>query len=156
MLNTYIRNNGITQTLINKNNVNHVNEVTWDADYNGDVANISINTNDDGKTDHYNFSLDNSDLDNILNVSSVGGPIDARLKNDFKSRSLDYDTDFYKIKIEDSKHPESIQDLLSPLIVNKKSHQTTHKHRRHKRSKTKSRRKPKSTSKSKSKRFTLF
>ena len=35
MLNTYIKNRGITQTLINNNNQKQFNQINWDADYAG-------------------------------------------------------------------------------------------------------------------------
>ena len=42
MLNTFIKNRGTTKTIIHNNNDNNVNEINWDADYDGDVANISM------------------------------------------------------------------------------------------------------------------
>ena len=62
MLNTYIKNQGITKTIIHDNNHNHINQVKWDADYDGDIANLSIDTNTDGKRKHFDFSLDNLEL----------------------------------------------------------------------------------------------
>ena len=61
MLNTYIKNRGITQTILHENNKNHFNQVNWDADYDGDIANISVNSNIDGKRDRFDISLDNEE-----------------------------------------------------------------------------------------------
>jgi len=83
MLNTYIKNRGMTQTIIIDNNNNQINQLNWEADYDGDVANISIDTDTNGKSNHYDIKLDNNDLDNILNVESVNIPIHKRLKMDF-------------------------------------------------------------------------
>ena len=48
MLNTYIKNRGITQTLINNNNQKQFNQINWDADYDGQNANISVTSDTDG------------------------------------------------------------------------------------------------------------
>jgi hypothetical protein len=87
MLNTYIKNQGITQTIVHDNNHNHFNQINWDADYDGNIANISVNSNNDGKRQKFNISLDNEDLANILNVPSINTPIDKRLKMDFQDPS---------------------------------------------------------------------
>jgi hypothetical protein len=83
MLNTYIKNRGMTKTIILDNNHNHINQINWDADYDGDVANISIDSKSNGKSKHFDIKLDNNDLANLLNIQSVNMPIDKRLKMDF-------------------------------------------------------------------------
>ena len=83
MLNTYIKNRGITQTLINNNNQKQFNQINWDADYDGQNANISFTSDTDGNKNHFDIKLDNEDLANILNVPSVSMPIDKRLQMDF-------------------------------------------------------------------------
>jgi hypothetical protein len=83
MLNTYIKNQGISKTFVRNNNRNYTNEMNWDTDYDGDVANIRFDENQNGLHRHYEFSLDNEDLANILNVESVNIPIDKRLEMDF-------------------------------------------------------------------------
>ena len=83
MLNTYIKNRGITKTLIHNNRHNHVNEIAWDADYDGNIANITLDTDTNGKHKHYDIKLDNQDLANILNIQSVNMPIHKRLQMDF-------------------------------------------------------------------------
>jgi hypothetical protein len=152
MLNAYIRNNGLTQTLIKKNNRNHINQISWDADYNGDIANILVNTNENGKKDHYAFSLNNSDLEKLLNVSSVDAPLDSRLREDF-----------YKLDFEDydENGDKNDEELLKPLVVYQNLRHKTRKQRKnnHKpyRSKTKSKSKSNKSSRSKTpKSFTLF
>ena len=84
MLDTYIKNQGVTQTIVHDNNNNHFNQIKWDADYDGNIANISVNSNIDGKKDRFNISLDNDDLADILNIPSVNMPIDKRLQLDFQ------------------------------------------------------------------------
>jgi hypothetical protein len=83
MLNTYIKNRGITQTLVNNNNQKQFNQINWDADYDGQNANISVTSDTDGNKNHFDITLDNEDLANMLNIPSVSTPIDKRLQMDF-------------------------------------------------------------------------
>jgi hypothetical protein len=84
MLNTYIKNVGSTQTLIGNNCGAHVQEMEWNADYDGNQAKILVNTNLDGKRKMVHYTLDNADLANMLNINSVKKPLDMRLKMDLK------------------------------------------------------------------------
>ena len=61
MLDTFIKNRGITKTIIHNNNKNQVNEVNWDIDYDGNEANVSLDLNNNGNIDHYKFNLDDRD-----------------------------------------------------------------------------------------------
>lgn len=83
MLNTYVKNRGITKTIIHNNNSNHYNEVNWDADYDGNIANVSLVTNTDGQQKHYGITLDNYDLEKLLTIPSINVPIHDRLNKDF-------------------------------------------------------------------------
>ena len=84
MLETFNKNRGITKTIIHKNNQNKVNEVNWDADYDGKKANISLDLNTDGNEKHYDVQLTNDDLAKILNLNSVNKSLDERLLQDFQ------------------------------------------------------------------------
>jgi hypothetical protein len=91
MLNTYIKNKGTTQTLINNNNQKLFNQISWDAEYDGETANVSLTTNTNGDKNHFmkfTAKLDNEDLANILNIPSISKPIHKRLQMDFNDRSL--------------------------------------------------------------------
>jgi hypothetical protein len=81
--NTYIKNVGITKTLINNNNETYANEMKWEGDYNGEIAKFNLDINDNGKKDYIHMELNNDDLLNILNTKSVNTPIHERLKNDY-------------------------------------------------------------------------
>ena len=83
MLNTYIKNRGTTQTLINNNNQKLFNQINWDADYDGEIANISVTTDTDGNKNHFDLKLDNEDLAKILNIPTINIPIDKRIQMDF-------------------------------------------------------------------------
>ena len=105
MLNTFIKNSGTTKTIIHDNNKNNVNVVEWDADYDGDVANISLDLTNNGNVDHYNLKLDNDDLANILNINSIKMPIHKRLEKDFKKAHLIKDPSMYNIYLDDFRSP---------------------------------------------------
>ena len=84
MLDTYIKNRGMSKTIVHKNNHNTINETNWDADYDGAVANVSLDLTKNGRNKHLDFKLTNDDLANMLSIPSVSQPIHKRLKMDFK------------------------------------------------------------------------
>jgi hypothetical protein len=84
MLNNYIKNQGISKTTIYDNNHPSVNLTDWNAVYDGNRANISINSNSNGKQERLDISLDNEDLESILNFPSVNMSIDKRIRMDFQ------------------------------------------------------------------------
>jgi hypothetical protein len=79
-----ISNRGITQTTTYNNCNYDINQIEWNADYNGNTANIDIDYDENGKKKHLNFILNNDDLAEIFNIPSVNDSLDRRLKNDFK------------------------------------------------------------------------
>lgn len=115
MLETYIKNRGMTKTLIHSNNKNQINEINWDADYDGNRANIDLDIANHGHHNKLHFTLDNNDLANILNVNSINLPLHQRLKNDFKKK-IKQKPLIYQIEIEGDNNNPSI----SPLIIPKK------------------------------------
>ena len=116
MLNTYIKNRGLTQTIVHTNNHDQFNELNWDANYDGNLANISVMSNMDGNKKHYNVTLDNEDLANMLNVPSIGMPIDKRLQMDFVKPSFRNDPKILQIELPDLKTPDFLQ--REPYFVN--------------------------------------
>ena len=135
MLNTYIKNRGITQTLINNNNQKQFNQINWDADYDGQNANISVTSDTDGNKNHFDVKLDNEYLANMLNIPSVSTPIDKRLQMDFDD-SFRREPQLLQIEIPDLKTPhvsprkpsylveepetdeQSIEELLESITPN--------------------------------------
>lgn len=117
MLNTYIKNRGITQTIIKDNGNNHINQVNWDADYDGNIANVSLDSNTNGNKEHYVLKLNNDDLANMLNMSSVNTPIHKRLEMDFPEQA------FSKMSL-----PESKDELVIPLTIYKRNKRPYHHH----------------------------
>jgi len=115
MLNTFIKNRGSTKTIIHNSNssnnshnhLNAVNEIKWDADYDGDIANISVTSDTNGQKKHFNITLDKNDLEHILNIPSVDMPIHKRLKMDFSKR---LEPSMYKIELPQQQLPD--EELL--------------------------------------------
>lgn len=150
MVNTYIKNQGITKTIIHDNNHNHINQIKWDADYNGDIANLSVDTNTDGNRKHFDFSLDNQDLANILNIQSVNIPIDKRLKMDFQESYynaeplyIELPTTKFKARKPEYRQENNItrissplngEELIIPLTINEinRNSSTLKHHKKHK------------------------
>jgi hypothetical protein len=157
MLDTYIKNKGTTKTLFYDNNYNNINEINWDADYDGKVANISIDLQNNGKHKYYDVKLNNEDLANILNIPSIEMPLEKRLKKDFNQAPNVYKSDFEGLQpnapygkinpsieelLDSIKHtpnyissPASNEELIIPLSIENNTADKTPK-RQHKKSKT--------------------
>ena len=159
MLNTFIKNRGTTKTIIHNNNHNHISSLDWDADYDGDVAHIALEANNNGKREHLDISLDNDDLANLLNMQTVNIPIDKRLKMDFQESYMDepliLELPKKQFKRTHISSPSPNEELIIPLKIDKTTGKYTFtprkKHRRRKTHIThKVYKKPKSTRKSKS------
>ena len=122
MLNTYIKNRGITQTLVNNNNQKQFNQINWDADYDGQNANISVTSDTDGNKNHFDIKLDNEDLANMLNIPSVSTPIDKRLQIDFddsfrrEPRILQIEVPHLKTPNVQPRQPSYLNQTKSPLV----------------------------------------
>ena len=146
MLNTYIKNRGTIKTIIHDNNENHVNLTNWDVDYDGDMANISVDSNTDGKRKRYSVSLDNQDLANILSMPSVNIPIHKRLQIDFQEPYYQPDPYFIELPATEKPRleemvdrrissPSSGEELIIPLTIDRKARRST-PHKKHKRAKS--------------------
>ena len=110
MLNTYIKNRGLSQTIMNNNNHSNFNELLWDADYDGNSANINISSNNNGNKKRYNINLDNHDLSNMLNIPSVNMPIHKRLQMDFNRPVFRNEPRVLQIELPKMKTPETLID----------------------------------------------
>jgi hypothetical protein len=98
MLDTYIKNRGMTKTIIHNNNRNTVNETNWDADYDGNIANVSLDLIKNGRNKHLDFKFTNNDLANLLTIPSVRQPIHKRIKMDFKKPKSSFDKIFLELE----------------------------------------------------------
>jgi len=91
MTTTYIRNKGITETFFQNGKHQHeLNKVKWDADYNGDLANLKVNINNNGKKKKVQMQFTNEDLAAILSIPAVNKPLEQRLQDDFLSDGQEF------------------------------------------------------------------
>jgi hypothetical protein len=81
----YINQKGIAETVIVDKNGKNKNYTKWDAEYNGENANIIIDSNTNGKNSKYLIKLDNNDIADLLSIQPINRPLDQRLRSDFKS-----------------------------------------------------------------------
>jgi len=131
---------GITQTFIqdDDHNYNDINKSSIHAKYDGNIANISVDLNDNGDKKHYNIQLDNDDLSNILNIKSIDTDLDKRL-NDYKKRNINNRNNIdtpYIVEFESNKAPiyeRNTKPLPLPLIISSKKFTRNTRNTRNKR-----------------------
>jgi hypothetical protein len=80
-----IQNKGMSQTISYVNGKQHVDQIKWDAEFDGKNADVSFDLMKDGKTGHFNVQLDKVALAKMLNVKTVNKPIEKRLLSTFSS-----------------------------------------------------------------------
>jgi hypothetical protein len=69
-----------------KNNKGKMQDIKWDADYDGDVANVQLEITDNNKNKKVKIELTNEDIADMLNVDVVNTDINERLLHDFKKK----------------------------------------------------------------------
>lgn len=90
-MNTSIKNIGMMNTYISKNNEKYKNEIKWDGNYDGNIAKLNLDIDNNGKKESIHMELDNQDLLKLLNSNAVNMPLDERLKMDYlDSKSISY------------------------------------------------------------------
>jgi len=82
-MSTYIKNYGITKTFIKDNEHKIDNEVKWIGDYDGDIANIQINVDNNGSKEFVSMQLNNDDFMQLLGIQPVQMSLENRLFQDF-------------------------------------------------------------------------
>jgi len=101
MLNTFIQDKGFSKSIAN----NNTNEIKWNTDYNGKLANISLKLNNNGNRKKYNFSLNNNDLANLLNINTVNLPLEKRIQKDFnKNFRKAFEPKIFVVELEGDKN----------------------------------------------------
>jgi hypothetical protein len=88
---TYVENYGFTKTLIKDKNHKIKHETKWIGDYNGKVANIQYDVNDNGTKESFVMKLDNDDLKQLLGIQPVQIPLEQRLSDDFLGSQFNYE-----------------------------------------------------------------
>ena len=87
MNNVEIQNRGMSQTISSINGKQHVDQIKWDAGFDGKNADVSFDLMKDGKTGHFNVQLDKDALAKMLNIKTVNKPIEKRLLSTFSTLS---------------------------------------------------------------------
>jgi hypothetical protein len=79
----HIQNYGFTKTLFRDNKHSLHNEIKWQGDYDGKIANIDLNINNNGNEELINIQLDNNDIKQLFGIQPVEVPLEQRLVRDF-------------------------------------------------------------------------
>lgn len=127
-MSTIFKNYGFTQTLIQDKNNKINNVVQWKGDYDGKIANIDIDINDNGRNEFVSMKLDNNDLKNLLNVHSVDDTLENRLIKDFLQNS--------NASLNNSYKPMVLDTLIRRKRKNRKSKRKNTRKHKHKHKKT--------------------
>ena len=117
-MSNYVENYGFTKTIIKNNGRKIKNELKWISDYDGKIANIEVDVNDNGKKEFVSMQLDNNELMNLLGIQPIEISLDRRLTNDFLDRTY---------------QPIALEGALRKTRKHKSRHR---KHRHHKKRKT--------------------
>ena len=82
-MSTYIKNYGITKTIIQDNNHKSNQLIKWMGDYDGKNANVQFDIDNDGSKEFVSMELDNNDLMKLLGIQPVEMSLEKRLYHDF-------------------------------------------------------------------------
>ena len=135
MLKTYIKNSGTSTSFVhNGYKPDSIKETKWYADYDGNNANISINTNNNGKHQDYDITLDKKDLADLLSIPSENMPIHKRLKMDFNPNTFRNNSRQFHIELPKR---TSSSKKIKPLKLLKSSKRSSSKRSSSKRSSSK-------------------
>lgn len=78
-----IKNYGFTKTIFKDNYDTLRNEIEWQGDYDGKIANIDVNINDNGNAKLLSMQLNNNDIKQLFGIQPVEVPLEKRLVRDF-------------------------------------------------------------------------
>jgi hypothetical protein len=85
MTNIDIQTKGMNQTISSVNGKQHVDQIKWDAGFDGKNADVSLDLMKDGKMEHFNVQVNKDALAQMLNVKTVNKPIEKRLLSTFST-----------------------------------------------------------------------
>ena len=83
MDNTYIKTFGEGKIYVQHNGDQEMHAAKWDLDYDGDKMDIDVHMNNDGKKEHIHETLNNEEIQDILQKNSTRGDLQHRLRHDF-------------------------------------------------------------------------
>ena len=92
MNNTFVVNSGSTQSVLINNGKAKTNGVEWKANYNGDIANVDLKLNNNGREKKFKVEMTNDELENLADMlvvpRPVNKPIHNRLLEDFDENNM--------------------------------------------------------------------
>jgi hypothetical protein len=80
---SYIQNYGFTKTMIQDRDQIRQNDIQWNGNYDGNIAKLNVNINDNGNKEFVSMQLTNEDLKQLLGIQPVNISLEKRLMNDF-------------------------------------------------------------------------
>lgn len=81
MSKSFVKSIGNAKSIVINNGKSKMSGIKWNADYNGNVANIDLKLNNNGVQKQYKLAMDNNDLQNIF-VPGVDKPLHNRIIED--------------------------------------------------------------------------
>ena len=127
---SYMQNYGFAKTVINKNNKKTKNEIMWNGDYNGNIANIEVNINDNGNEKIVKMQLDNNDILHMLGVQPINIPLEQRLQTDFLDGPHSLENVMSKGILSHRKYLKNTKKAKAKAKIRHISHKKTSKNRR--------------------------
>ena len=91
MKSNFAISSGSAQSVTINNGKAKTNGLKWDANYNGEVANVDLNLNENGREQHYKVEMTNEELEKIANMFATRSNdeiIDKRLLADFNENNM--------------------------------------------------------------------
>jgi hypothetical protein len=124
---SYVQNYGFAKTLIHNNKHNINNEIEWEGNYDGNIANVNLDINNNGDQKFITMRLNNEDLNNILGIQPIEVSLEQRLINDFLSSRNEYNGFNNCNKINSYKYKPI---ALEGALIKKKSHKKRRRKRK--------------------------
>jgi hypothetical protein len=81
----YFESKGEALSVFKINGKETTQSAEWDVNYDGDLANIKLDTDTNGKKEHKKIKLTNDDINAMLSVPSHDLSLESRLETDFLS-----------------------------------------------------------------------
>jgi hypothetical protein len=97
MTNVFMKNKGYTKTVMVHNKKSDMEEVKWNAEYDGNVANVDMEINNNNDKQKFNVELNNDEIEELLNIPAVDKEIHTRLIHDLDN--------FHRHKKTRKRHP---------------------------------------------------
>ena len=104
----YIQTLGTSETNMDVNSKKSQSKLKWLGDYDGEIAKLQVDVNNDNNPKVYKFEMNNEQLSHLLGMPPVDMPLDKRLEMNFLGREpIRKDVDLMDKMIElSNKKPE--------------------------------------------------